>query len=202
MHSPEYPENLRLAMLALGRESIEHGLETGRPLRISDPPHPAELAEARTCFVTLRQAGELRGCMGSLQANSPLAESVALNAFGSAFEDPRFPPLPGRALASLDIEISVLSALEPLANYGEADLLSQLQPLVDGLVLEAGPYRSTFLPKVWEQLPDRREFLYALKCKAGLPGEYWSHDVRVHRYHTETFAESDYQQFSRRLSAH
>ena len=96
--------------------------------------------------------------MGALEATSSLAESVARNAFQSAFEDPRFPPLPSRALEMLDIEISVLSALEPITVDSEADLLLDLQPLVDGLVLEAGPYRSTFLPKVWEQLPDPGEF--------------------------------------------
>jgi len=193
MRSPEYPETIRQAMLTLGRESIEHGIETGAPLLRSDPSRESALAETRTTFVTLRQAGELRGCMGSLEATSTLAESVARNAFQSAFEDPRFPPLPSRALVTLDIEISVLSELESMTIDSEADLLLELQPLVDGLVLEAGPYRSTFLPKVWEQLPEPREFLFALKRKAGLPGEYWSRDIRVYRYHTETFAESDYQ---------
>lgn len=193
MRSPEYRKDVRQVMLTLGRESIAHGLDTGLPLTLSDPPPAGELAENRASFVTLRQAGELRGCMGSLEAMSSLAEGVARNAFQSAFEDPRFRRLPSSALNTLDIEISVLSALEPMTIHSEAELLGELKPLVDGLVLDAGPYRSTFLPKVWEQLRDPQEFLYALKRKVGLPDEYWSHNIRVYRYQTETFAESDYQ---------
>jgi AmmeMemoRadiSam system protein A len=178
MRSPEYPENVRRALLKLGRDSIEHGLTSGTPLSVADHPPSAAFAEIRSSFVTLRQSGELRGCIGSLEATSTLAESVARNAFQSAFEDPRFPPLRSGALAALDIEISVLGTLEPMTICSETELLTDLQPMIDGVVLEAGPHRSTFLPKVWEQLPDPREFIGALKSKAGLPDEYWSSDIR------------------------
>ena len=191
MRSPEYSPAARRFLLGQARASIAHGIEHGLPAPLSESFPHAEIAEPRACFVTLRRFGELRGCTGSMEAEHPLAHSVVLSAFQTAFEDPRFPPLAHHELDSVDIEISVLSPLEPLSVANEAELMDQLEPLVDGLLLEAGALRSTFLPKVWEQLPDPRDFLAQLKRKAGLPGDYWSASVRAYRYHTETFAEEE-----------
>jgi len=120
-----------------------------------------------------------------LEARRPLAEDVVQNAFAAAFGDPRFPPVTEPEVDKLDIHISVLSPLEEMHFASEADLLRQIRPGIDGLVLEDGPYRGTFLPAVWESLPDKRDFLRHLKIKAGLPPDYWSNTLRVWRYTTE-----------------
>jgi hypothetical protein len=131
----------------------------------------------------------LRGCIGSLLAHRPLGEDVAANAQSAAFHDPRFPPLTRDELGEIDIEVSVLSTPEPLFPPDEAALKIQLRPGVDGLILEYGPHRSTFLPQVWEQLPDPGQFLAHLKQKGGLPADFWHKDVRVSRYTVQSFAE-------------
>ncbi len=112
---------------------------------------------------------------------------VVENAFASAFKDPRFPPLAAAEFDDLEIHISVLSPATPMMFSSEADLLRQLRPGVDGLILEDGPHRGTFLPSVWESLPQPLEFLRNLKMKAGLPADHWSDRVRVYRYQTESF---------------
>jgi len=122
---------------------------------------------------------------GDVGAQLPIAEAVARNAFNSA-RDPRFPPLTRDELTELEIEVSVLSPLEPLEFDSEADLIAQLRPGVDGLVLQEGPLRGTFLPAVWESLPDPRDFLRELKRKASLLEDHWSDRIEVQRYATES----------------
>jgi AmmeMemoRadiSam system protein A len=168
---------------------MSQAVRTGRPLQPDEDALSAALREIRASFVTLHRHGDLRGCTGSLEAVQPLALDVARTACSSALSDPRFYPVTAAELDGIDIEISVLSPLTPMTVRDEADLLGQLVPEVDGLVLMAGIRRATFLPKVWEQLPSPREFLCALKRKAGLPADFWSRDMAVYRYHTETFAE-------------
>jgi uncharacterized protein len=181
----------RRILLALARESIEHGLREGRPIPVDLSGYPPVLAERRAAFVTLHDRGALRGCIGHLQAIQPLVLDVAENAFAAAFRDPRFPPLTEPELADLAIEISVLSPSEPLTFGSEEELLQMIEPGRDGLILEAGNARGTFLPTVWESLPQPRDFLRHLKQKAGLRPDYWSDDIRISRYRTESFSEQE-----------
>ena len=147
----------------------------------------AELREKRATFVTLTMDGALRGCIGMLEACRPLAEDVAANACAAAFEDPRFEPLSIEEFETVEIHISVLSPPEEIFFSSEAGLLEQIRPGVDGLILQEGGRRGTFLPSVWEELPDRELFWDHLKMKAGLPARYWSETLRVFRYTAEYF---------------
>ncbi len=186
----EYSEGQKATLLKVARRSIVHGLETGRPLAVEPLDYDPALRERRAAFVTLTQAGQLRGCIGHLQAIQPLVVDVAENAHAAAFNDPRFNPLTAAELDLTHIEISVLTEPEPMSVGGEEELLASLEPLVDGLILEDGAYRATFLPSVWEQLPRPRDFVMALKRKAGMPPDYWSDSMRVSRYRTISFEET------------
>ncbi len=172
-------------LLQLAGESIRKGL-CGETLAVRTSDYAEPLRLLRATFVTLQVDEELRGCIGTLEARRTLVEDVASNAYGAAFRDTRFSALTWPEYERLDIHISVLSLPEPMQFSSEADLLAQLRPRVDGLVIEESFYRGTFLPSVWEQLPDPREFLRQLKRKAGLPADYWSNSLRVQRYTTES----------------
>jgi len=172
-------------LLELAKNSIRHGLETGQPLKINLSEFPPELTEKRATFVTLQKHHQLRGCIGMLKADRPLAEDIAENAFSAAFKDPRFPPLGADELDELEIHLSILTPSEPVSFNSEQNLLDQLQPGIDGLILEAGHHRATFLPSVWEQLPEPELFLQHLKLKAGLGADYWSENIRIYRYRTD-----------------
>ena len=175
-------------LLDIARESIEQGLELGQPLIIQAEAETDSLTKPGACFVTLKHDGQLRGCIGSLEAHRALIEDVAENAYASAFRDPRFPPLERPELNGLHLSLSVLSPAEAMAFNSQADLLQQLRPGIDGLILQAGAKRGTFLPAVWESLPQPDKFLSQLKFKAGLPADYWSDDVQVWRYTTDSFS--------------
>jgi AmmeMemoRadiSam system protein A len=175
----------RQRLLELAKSSIRHGLKTGRVLKIDLDDYPKELTERRATFVTLEISHQLRGCIGMLEAVRPLAEDIAENAYSAAFKDPRFPPLEADELDNLDIHLSILTPAEPVSFSSEQDLISQLQPGIDGLILEEGRRRGTFLPSVWESLPKSEDFLRHLKQKAGLPPDYWSKNIRIYRYHAE-----------------
>ncbi|MGD9164848.1 MAG: AmmeMemoRadiSam system protein A [Chromatiales bacterium] len=178
----------RETLLDIARRSIRYGLDKGSPLPIGSEDFDAPLRAVRASFVTLNHSGMLRGCIGHLEATLPLVEDVAENAFSAAFRDPRFPALTDAEYAGLELHISVLTPAEPLACDSERDLLRQMRPYRDGLILSEGLRRGTFLPSVWEQLPDPRDFLLHLKRKAGLPDEYWSPSLQVYRYETESFS--------------
>jgi len=158
-------------------------------------PHPAPqrafLQRPGASFVTLRSSGSLRGCIGSLQARRALGADVRANAVAAAFSDPRFAPLRAAEYGEIDVEVSVLSAAAPLPVASEYDLHGQLRAGVDGLILELGSRRSTFLPQVWESLPDAREFVDELKRKAGLRRDFWSEELRFSRYTVEKFTETE-----------
>jgi hypothetical protein len=143
-------------LLAIARHAIavQLGLNGESP-----QPEAAWLAEPGASFVTLHKHGSLRGCIGSLQAHRPLGKDVAANACAAAFQDPRFPSLTSDEFAEVDIEVSVLSRPEPIFPANEAELMAMLRPGVDGLILEYGVHRSTFLPQVWDQLPTPEQFL-------------------------------------------
>lgn len=172
-------------LLALARNAI--ALRLGLPAQ--PVPKPAWLRELGATFVTLTQHGTLRGCIGSLVARLPLGQDVTQNARAGAFRDPRFPPLAQEELATTRIEVSLLSPQQPIPFRDETDALAQLRPGVDGVVLECGSYHSTFLPQMWEQLPQPRQFLAHLKRKAGLPEKFWSRDIKLHRYTVEKWKE-------------
>jgi len=183
----EYDARQRDTLLRLAADSIRHGLEHGGPLSVDLADYEEVLRQPRACFVTLETDNTLRGCIGSLQAARPLVEDVAENAHAAAFSDPRFPPLTRSEYPNLHLDISVLQPAEPMEVLDEADLLRQLRPGVDGLILQEGLARATFLPSVWEQLPAPADFLAHLKMKAGLSSRYWSHSIRFSRYTTEAF---------------
>ncbi len=150
------------------------------------------LSNPGATFVTLTQWGELRGCIGSLQACDPLIEDVSNNAVSAALYDPRFAPLAADELVTVSLEVSLLSELQPLGFTSEADALAQLRPDIDGVVFEYGPYRSTFLPQVWESLPQPQQFLARLKSKARLSEDFWAEDVKLSRYTVSKWREMDY----------
>lgn len=166
-----------------GGRGVFQSLEERKP----DIGRIPELQEKRAAFVTLTIAGNLRGCIGRLEACRPLAEDVAENACAAAFDDPRFEPLSQEEFPRTEIHISVLSPPEEMEFSSEADLLEQIRPGVDGLILQDGGRRGTFLPSVWEELPDAELFWMHLKMKAGLPTTYWSDTLRVFRYTAEYF---------------
>lgn len=176
----------RRALLDLARASIRHGLDQGRALPVDPETFDPALREPGAAFVTLHRAGQLRGCIGSLEARRPLVEEISHHAFAAAFHDPRFPPLTRGEYPELDLELSILGPAQTLQFSDEADLLRQLRPGVDGLILEEKGRRATFLPTVWESLPEPADFLAELKRKAGLPPDHWSDRIRVSRYTTES----------------
>ena len=170
------------ALLDVAWGSIQHGLWHGTPLEVRPWQFEETLRELGASFVTLRIGEELRGCTGTLEAVRALVVDVAHNAFSSAFRDSRFAPVSPEEIAHLELHISILDSPEHLAVASEEDLIRVLRPGRDGLVLEEGTQRATFLPAVWEQLPEPREFLGHLKQKAGLPAGYWSPTLRLSRY--------------------
>lgn len=183
----DYTPEQRTRLLRLAADSIRHGLSQGHALSPDPHRYPSELMAARACFVTLERSGRLRGCIGSLQARRPLIEEVAANAYAAAFSDPRFAPLTEQEFPELQLEISVLHPPQPMDVRDEEDLLRQLRPGIDGLILEENAHRATFLPSVWGQLPSAGDFLAHLKRKAGLTETYWSAEMRFSRYTTESF---------------
>ena len=178
----------RLHLLSVAEDTIAYGLEAGRYRPVEKGDYRIRLGERAASFVTIYLHGQLRGCIGNLQATRPLIEDVAHNAYAAAFKDPRFDPVTWSEFLELQIEISVLSPLQVMQFENEAGLLDQLRPGVDGLVFEVGSYRATFLPKVWDHIPVKQAFLGELKSKAGLASDFWSETVNVHRYTTNTFS--------------
>lgn len=185
--TPPLDEGERRKLIDLAWASIRHGLVEGTPARPDLGSLTGRLIARGAAFVTLRRSGALRGCIGHLVATQPLALDVADNAFAAAFRDPRFTPLEPWELEGLHLHIAVLTPPEPLEFKDEPDLLRQLHPGHDGLILEDGGRRGTFLPAVWEGLAEPALFLAELKRKAGLSPTHWSSTLKVSRYHTESF---------------
>lgn len=186
----QFSEQQRATLLDIAARAIRHGLEQGSPLSISAADYPEGLQLQRACFVTLLLDGDLRGCIGHLEAQLPIIEDVAENAYAAAFRDPRFPPLTPGEGDRLEIHISVLTPPELITFESEQELISKIRPDVDGLILVDGYRKGTFLPSVWESLPDTRDFLCHLKQKAGLAANYWSDTLQVYRYETEAFSDT------------
>ena len=186
--SDNMSENRGRILLPIARAAISNAL--GQPLKADESA--SWLQEKAACFVTLTQKDELRGCIGTLEAHRHLLDDVKHNALAAAFHDSRFSPLTREELDKTEIEISLLSAMQPLDFSSELDALAQLRPGIDGVVLEYGHYRSTFLPQVWEQLPDAKEFISHLKRKAGLQDDFWADQVRLMRYTVSKWKERDF----------
>ena len=174
-------------LLSLARAAIGDIFGLGHP---SDDSHDF-LRENTASFITLTRNGHLRGCIGSLEARRSLLDDVKANAKAAAFLDPRFEPLTQTEFATTRIEVSVLTAAEPLEFASEAEALARIRPSVDGLILEHGGKRGTFLPQVWDSIPDPAEFLRQLKVKAGLEPTFWADDLRLLRYSVIKFREAE-----------
>lgn len=173
--------------LKIARESIIYGIENGSALKINTNNYSPYLQQTLASFVTLHKHGNLRGCIGALEAYQPLINDISDHAFAAAFQDSRFPAVTANELSELDIEISVLTKPVEMSFTSEEDLLDQIRPGIDGLILEHGFNRGTFLPSVWEQLPEVNDFFQHLKIKAGLDKSWWSDDVKISRYETIKF---------------
>jgi len=178
-------ETDRQVLLGLAYQSIQLGLDTGHPLSINLRDYSTAFSQQRATFITLEKNKQLRGCIGMLKAVLPLAEDVCENAFSAAFKDSRFPPLIQSELENIDIHISILSPSVEIEFSSEQDLVSKIQPDIDGLILESGYRRGTFLPSVWQSIHTPVKFLQHLKQKAGLDKHFWSDQIRVYRYTTE-----------------
>ena len=174
-------------LLALAETAIRHAIEHGTLLQVAPDDFEEALRLPAACFVTLKKKGQLRGCIGSLETHRSMVEDVVHNADAAAFSDPRFPPLLQDELAGLELDISLLTPAQEMQFDSEKALIEQLQPGIDGLILEEGYRRGTFLPSVWEQLPEPEQFLQHLKLKAGLPQNHWSANIRISRYTTQIF---------------
>lgn len=183
-------ENTELGntLLRLARQAIAHHLGLGPAPGVDDDPR---LRERGATFVTLTMGGELRGCIGSLRRQRPLGEDVIINAIAAASKDPRFPPLSTDEIDDVHVEVSLLSEPEFIDFSDEAELLHQLRPHEDGLILFSGCRSATFLPQVWEQLPDPPDFLAALKRKAGMPVGRPVDGLMAARYTVEKWEEAE-----------
>ena len=171
--------------------SIRHGLESGQPLASRPMEHPAGLAQPGACFITLKKNGALRGCIGTPIAHRPLIVDCAENGFAAAFRDPRFPKLTADEIPSLSLSISVLSAPQQMSINDQTDLLRQLRPGIDGLIISDQNQRALFLPSVWESLPKVTDFLGQLKRKAGMAPDHWSATFRAYRFVAEQLSTDD-----------
>lgn len=188
--SPEENEQGKI-LLQIARVAISGALHVPCAPAIVDE-NMSWFFQPGASFVTLTQWGELRGCIGSLQACDPLIEDVSNNAVSAALHDLRFTPLVADELDTVNVEVSLLSELQPLVFSSEADAVAQLRPAIDGIVFEYGPYRSTFLPQVWESLPQPQQFLAKLKSKAGLSEDFWAEGIQLSRYTVAKWRETDY----------
>ncbi|MGD0642351.1 MAG: AmmeMemoRadiSam system protein B [Roseiarcus sp.] len=191
----EYPGAARLAktdqdrLVAVASASLDFAATRGgkAPQIVADPSLPPSLTAHRAAFATLERGGALRGCVGSLVAQRPLAGDVGVNAVRAGFGDPRFPPLTRAELPDLTIKISVLSPAAPIVCRDEAELIDQLRPDRDGLLLRDGRAVGLFLPSVWREIPSPVDFVRLLKKKMGVAPDHWSPTLTASRFSTESF---------------
>lgn len=177
----------RFLLKKIARDAICFGLKHDTPMDVEIKSLPERVVDKQASFVTLFFSGALRGCIGSIEATRPLAEDVAHNAYAAAFRDRRFEPVNEKIVADLEIHISVLTPPVKIDCSSESTLLKQLHAGRDGLIIEDGDYRATFLPAVWDVLPTPERFVHELKLKAGLTSEHWSDTIQCFRYWTESF---------------
>lgn len=182
------PQDAGIVLLPLARAAIATKLGKSHPA----PAAAAWLRAQGACFITLTHGEKLRGCIGTLRAHRALVDDVTANAEGAAFRDPRFQPLTATEFETVEVEISLLSALEPMTFSGEDEALAQLRAGQDGVVFEFGHHSSTFLPQVWKELREPVEFMAHLKYKAGLPPDFWDAGVKLMRYTVSKWREADF----------
>ncbi len=187
MAAHDFDNALGHALIGCAREELALTLGVAGVLAAAD--HPGLAAEGAT-FVTLTQSGKLRGCIGTLAPHRSLDADVRANSVAAALRDPRFAPLSAREFAHTRIEVSLLGDSRPMPVRGEDDALAQLVPFVDGIILVWRDRRATFLPQVWEALPQPGAFLRELKRKAGLPGDFWSDEIALSRYRVAKWKEA------------
>ena len=181
------PQDAGIVLVPLARAAIAQ--QIGRPL--SSPEQVDWLRQPGACFITLTCEKRLRGCIGTLQAHRALGEDVRQNAVAAAFRDPRFKPLTLAEFDGVEVEVSLLSPLEPLQFADEYDALKQLRVGMDGVVFQYGHHKSTFLPQVWRDLTEAADFMAHLKYKAGLPPDFWDPEVKLSRYTVAKWRESE-----------
>ncbi len=183
------PEDDRRGAILIGIARRELCRTLGQTKPDGTWPDELWLQEPGAVFVTLQKQGALRGCVGSLFAVRPLIEDVRRNAVAAALRDSRFSPVEAGELAELEVEVTELSAPVPMSFTSEADALAQLRPGEDGVVLRWGGRRATFLPQVWDSLPEPETFLAHLKRKAGLAEDFWDDAVELERYRARKWSE-------------
>lgn len=178
-------------LLMIARQAIEKALSGEDSPPLEGEGLPPVLLEPGACFVTLTKAGQLRGCVGSIRATQSLVKDVRDRAVAAALEDPRFPPVNPQELQELEIEVSTLTEPAPLSYVDSEDLIRKLRIGVDGVILKEGFRRATFLPQVWEKLPDPELFLSRLCQKMGVEADAWRYSkMEVEVYQVEKFTES------------
>ncbi|PJE80942.1 hypothetical protein CI610_00100 [invertebrate metagenome] len=183
--------NQQKQLLLQARNSIAYGLRHSHPPDINPNDWQDTFQQHQATFVTLEKQQQLRGCIGSLLPRQALIADITHNAFASAFHDPRFPAVSTDELPELIIKISVLGAITPIAAKSEHHLIQQLLPRTDGVIIKNATYHGTFLPQVWDQLPDPTQFLLHLKRKAGIQDNQWPDDMQCFRYHCQTFCDGN-----------
>ncbi len=190
--NPSLNDEDKAQLLQLAHEVVAHGALTGCKLQVEPGRFPDHLWKEAAAFITIRKQGSLRGCIGSIAAHQPLVLEVADKAYAAAFGDPRFLPVSMSETKDLSMQVSILSPLQELLCNSEDEALLKIRAGVDGLVLDLDGRRGTFLPSMWEQLPNKADFWGHLKIKAGLPMDFWVPEMRVYRFETECFADSSY----------
>jgi AmmeMemoRadiSam system protein A len=184
----------RRQLLDLARRTLREVVATGRQPEVDTGDMPRKFFEPRGCFVTLTMNGALRGCIGSLRPDGPLFREIMWNTENAATRDPRFPPVCASEVDEIEIEISVLTEPKPLTFDSPDDLLARLRPGEDGVVLRIGNHMATYLPKVWNDIPDKDAFLRSLAMKAGYDAMAWrGPGAAVSIYQAECFKESEFQ---------
>lgn len=190
MEKEELTEEQGRFLLSVARQSIEQELFARKGEEVGEKDLPAVFNARRGTFVTLTEKGKLRGCIGHILPQETVIEGVRENAINAAFKDPRFHPLRPDEWNDIRIEVSILTDPKPLSYSDAQDLLQKLRPGIDGVIIRKGFYQATFLPQVWDQLPDKKEFLTHLCYKAGLDGDAWkSGDLEVSTYQVQAFEE-------------
>ena len=187
----DYAAVYKKDLLRIARTALEEAVLHGRVFEPSRDDYPDPLFDKGASFVTLEKNGELRGCIGSLLPRRATALDVAENAYNAALHDGRFAPVAAGELGEIGIAVSLLTGFEPVAYENEEDLLAKVNAGVDGLVIRDGSRQGLFLPSVWKQLPDKRDFLNNLKLKAGMSPSYWSNAIKVYRFRTVEIKENE-----------
>jgi uncharacterized protein len=181
----EFLDNEVDALREVALQSIQCGLQRKKALVVDAQAYPENLQKIRATFVTLTKNEQLRGCIGTLTAVDALVVDVANHAFAAAFSDPRFPQLTPSELGDINFDISILTPAKKIDIFSEQECIDKVRPGIDGVILQEGYRQATFLPSVWDQLPEAKLFLQHLKQKAGMPADYWSDALQVSFYQAQ-----------------